>query len=422
MSGKLKVFTVEEVAKHNNENDLWIIVNNDVYDVTNFLKEHPGGKSVLVRVGGKDATLQFDSLHKPEVLQTYSPKLLIGTIKGTNETTTQVVSTVNDPYGNVEVPYAEPYWYFGTFKSPYYNESHAKLRQKCRDFIDKEILPHVSAWEEAGDYPKELHQIAYDYGVLGAPWPVEYGGTPVEGEFDIFHDFILIDELSRSTCGGVMAAVFTTLGIALPPILRFGSEYLKNLVAKDLITGKKIIALAITEPYVGSDVASIQTTARREGDFYIVNGEKKFISSGIKADYYTLAVRTGGPGMGGISLLLVEKNTPGITARRMKTQGWLSSNTAYISFDNVKVPVQNIIGKENHGFKAIMYNFNHERFMGVVGSNRMSRVCLEESIKYARVRKTFGKRLIDHQVAYHNYFKYYLFQNNIFLFKFDNIS
>jgi len=148
-------------------------------------------------------------------------------------------------------------------------------------------------------------------------------------------------------------------------------------------------------------VANISTVAKKEGDYYIVSGQKKFITSGIKGDYYVTACRTGGNGMGGISLLLIDRHAPGITARKLKTQGWLASNTAHIVFDEVKVPVNNLIGNENEGFKAIMLNFNNERFVGIVMTNRGSRACISEAIRYARLRKTFGKRLIDHQVIRH---------------------
>jgi len=172
-------------------------------------------------------------------------------------------------------------------------------------------------------------------------------------------------------------------------------------VARDCITAKKIIALAITEPGAGSDVANIETTAKRDGDYYIINGNKKFITSGMKADFYTVAVRTGGEGLTGVSLVLIERNTPGFRQRRMKTQGMWCSNTAFLSFDDCRVPVKNLIGKENQGFKLIMLNFNHERFAGAMGAVRGCRVCLEDSISYAQQRKTFGKRLIDHQVIRH---------------------
>ena len=163
------------------------------------------------------------------------------------------------------------------------------------------------------------------------------------------------------------------------------------------------MSLAVTEPYAGSDVANIRCTAKlnKDGTHYIVNGNKKWITSGIKADYFTVAVRTGNKGIKGISLLLLEKGMKGFTARRMKTQGWWASNTAYLSFDNVKVPTRNLIGQENLGFLTIMNNFNHERFVLAASSNRYSRLMLEQSIKYARQRKTFNKRLIDHQVIRH---------------------
>ena len=297
------------------------------------------------------------------------------------------------------IPYSEPYWYSEQYKSPYYTEAHKRFAKKVRDFVDKELAPFSGQWDEAGEYPRELHQKAYAAGILGANWPVEFGGTPPEGgKFDAFHDLIFHDELARCGAGGVLTGLFFTLGIALPPILRFGSDFLKQKYARRAITGETIMALAVTEPYAGSDVAALQTTARREGNFYIVNGEKKFISSGTRADYMTVAVRTGGEGHGGISMLVIERNTPGLTTRRMKTQGWWASSTAYVTFEDVKVPVENLIGKENEGFKYIMYNFNHERFIGVACCNRSSRICVEDAISYARKRKTFGKRLADHPV------------------------
>jgi len=297
------------------------------------------------------------------------------------------------------LPFSEPQWYTG-FKSPHYKPTHEKFRALVRDFAEKQLAPFTDEWEEAQDYPASLHETAYKAGVFGAIWPVEYGGTPPEG-YDYFHELIYWDELARCCAAGALAACFLTIKIALPPILVTGSKYLKDKVARDCITGKKIIALAITEPEAGSDVSNITTTARREGDFFIVNGQKKFITSGLKADYFTVAVRTGGAGMGGISLLLLEKDMPGIKLRKLKTQGWLSSNTAHILFEDVKVPIRNLIGQENMGFVAIMLNFNHERFVGIAMANRGARNCIEDSIAYARVRHTFGKRLIDNQVITH---------------------
>ena len=219
-------------------------------------------------------------------------------------------------------------------------------------------------------------------------------------EYNHFHELILIDELGRAGSGGLMWAIFGGLSIGLPPVLNFGSQYLKDKVAKDCLTGKKVICLAITEPYAGSDVAAIQTSAELSEDkqYYIVNGEKKWITNGVFADYFTVAVRTGGEGMGGISLLLLERNMEGITTKQMKCSGVWPSGTTYITLEDVKVPVSNLIGKENSGFKYIMYNFNHERWSIVCQASRLARVCLEESIAYAHKRKTFGKKLIEHPV------------------------
>jgi alkylation response protein AidB-like acyl-CoA dehydrogenase len=164
-----------------------------------------------------------------------------------------------------------------------------------------------------------------------------------------------------------------------------------------LAQAKKFIALCVSEPYAGSDVANLRTTAKREGDHYILNGEKKWITWAIHADFFTVACRTGGPGMGGISVILVERNSPGVSVKRMKLQGNWLAGTCYVNFDDVKVPVNNLIGQENQGFKVIMQNFNHERFVIAVQTCRFARICLREAIEYAQARKTFGKRLVDHQ-------------------------
>jgi len=181
--------------------------------------------------------------------------------------------------------------------------------------------------------------------------------------------------------------------------LKFGPKALKDKVAKPCLTGEKVICLAITEPYAGSDVQNIQTVAKKtpDGKHYIVNGEKKWITNGTFADFFTVAVRTGGEGLKGISLLLVERG-PGVTTRQMQCSGVWPSGTAYVQLEDVKVPVENLIGKENDGFRCIMHNFNHERWSMCVALGRFCRVCYEESFKYSHKRKTFGKLLIEHPV------------------------
>ncbi len=305
------------------------------------------------------------------------------------------VAFVHKPFGEAAA-FGEPSWYRGV-ATPYYGATHAAVRQKVRAFVDAELLPHIDEWEANEGVPRSLFQRAYACGVLGMGWPKQYGGQE-PFQWDTFHDVVKADELARCAAGGVLASVFTALSIALPPILSVGSDYLKDKVARACITGDKVIALAITEPWAGSDVAGIRTTAHREGDFYVVNGLKKFITAGMYADYFTTAVRTGGDGMAGVSLLLIEKTMPGVHCSRLPTTGWLSSATTLVRFENVRVPVANLIGDENNGFMAIMLNFNQERMGGVIASARYSRVLLSEAAKYARQRTTFGKPLMSHQV------------------------
>lgn len=255
----------------------------------------------------------------------------------------------------------------------------------------------------------DLHKRAYEAGILpgviSGEWPVEYAGTNIAGgvdpkDWDVFHSMILTDEISRCASAGASTFLIGGLSIGLGPIAHFASKKIKEKVMKACLTGEKKIALAITEPQAGSDVANLQTSAKKteDGKFYIVNGEKKWISTAIFSDYYTVAVRTGGKGMGGISLLLIEKDMPGVKCRQMTCMGLWSSGTTYMTFEDVKVPVENLIGQENMGFKYIMYNFNPERFGIIIQAVRSSRICLEEAYRYAHKRKTFGVRLIDSPV------------------------
>jgi len=235
---------------------------------------------------------------------------------------------------------------------------------------------------------------------MGKPWPKKYLGPNPFGDFetDYFHELIMYDEMSRTGSGGFLWGVAGGTTIGLPPIYHHASEEIKQKVVPACLKGEKVACLCITEPTGGSDVANLRTSAKLEGDHYILNGEKKWITDGIFADYFTVACRTGEAGMGGISLLLVEKGMPGLNCRKMKCSGVWSSGTTYITFEDVKVPKGNLLGKENKGFQYIMSNFNHERFGICAMTNRFSRVCLEESIKFANKRKTFGKTLTQHPV------------------------
>jgi acyl-CoA dehydrogenase len=217
---------------------------------------------------------------------------------------------------------------------------------------------------------------------------------------DPFMSIITSQEMARHGAGGVNASLMSH-GIGLPPIRRMGSQEMKDRIIPQVLSGEKISALAITEPSGGSDVANLRTTARLDGDHYVVNGSKMFITSGMRADYYTVAVRTGGAGAGGVSLLLIEREREGFSRTELKKQGWWASDTAALYFDDVRVPVENLIGQENMGFSGIMQNFNGERIGMSAGAIGFSKVCLEDAITWARERKTFGKRLADHQVIRH---------------------
>jgi len=306
-------------------------------------------------------------------------------------------------YGD-NVPFGDPTWYQG-WNSPYYTESHVKFRAQVRAFVEDELQPNAHEWEENKKIPMEVFRKAFQAGwlpcVVGSPWPREFTGDLDAPEgYNYFHELIAIDEVARCGSGGVLWGLFEGLQIGLPPVLNFGSPYLKAKAAGPCLQGEKIVCLCITEPGAGSDVANIQTTAVKDasGDFYTVNGEKKWITNGIFADFFTVAARTGEAGMRGISMLLLEKEMPGVECQQMKCMGVWSSGTTYVTFDDVQVPANHIIGKENEGFKCIMVNFNHERWGFIAQSNRFARVCLEESFKYAQKRKTFGKRLIEHPV------------------------
>ncbi|MCB9703636.1 MAG: acyl-CoA dehydrogenase family protein [Myxococcales bacterium] len=270
------------------------------------------------------------------------------------------------------------------------------LRELVRRFVDAEVSPHVDAWEAAGEFPRALYRRAGELGLLGLGFPEEYGGLPGDHRSMI----ILTEELARAASGGLIAGLLSH-GIGLPPIVHFGSDALKAELVPAILAGEKICALAITEPGGGSDVANLTTRARREGDEYIVDGSKIFITSGIRADVITTAVRTGGPGIAGISLLAIPGDAPGLTRTPLKKMGWRCSDTAALYFDGCRVPAGNLLGEENQGFLAIMRNFNGERLMIAAMAIAFAQVCLDESVAYARERHTFGKPLIRHQVIRH---------------------
>ena len=279
----------------------------------------------------------------------------------------------------------------------FYNESHHAWRQELRKFVSKEIVPFVEEWEEAGEFSRELYKKAGEFGLLGMGYPEKYGGTS-EG-IDIFHGIVTSEELAQG-CGGVAASLLS-LNISLPLIMALGTEEQKQKYIPPVIAGDKIACLGVTEPSGGSDVAGIKTKAVRDGDHFVINGSKMFITSGMRADYYVVACRTGGPGTSGISAIVVEKGTPGFSQTPLKKMGWLSSDTAALYFDDVRVPVENLIGGENSGWMGIMSNFSQERLGLAAGMNAYSQICIDEAVAWAKDRKTFGKSLIENQVIKH---------------------
>ncbi len=280
--------------------------------------------------------------------------------------------------------------------SPYYSAEHQAFREQLRRFVAREIEPYADAWDEAGEFPRELYRKAAAIGLLQLNFPEAYGGVKA----DRFFAVIAGQELARGGAGGVCASLLSHT-IGAPPIAKLGSDELKARVLPGILAGEKISALAITEPGGGSDVANLRTTARRDGDDYIVKGEKTFITSGMRADYYTVALRTGGTGMGGISLLLIERDTPGFTRTPLRKMGWWASDTATLHFDECRVPAANLIGAENAGFLGIMLNFNDERLGLAASCAGFARTAYDEAVAYARQRETFGKPLIKHQVIRH---------------------
>ncbi|KRB75165.1 acyl-CoA dehydrogenase [Noviherbaspirillum sp. Root189] len=267
-----------------------------------------------------------------------------------------------------------------------------------RNFVAHEIAPFVNEWDEAGGFPRELYHKAAEVGLLGIGYPEQYGGTPA----DVFYQMIVGEEVARAGCGGVSASLFSHT-IGTPPVLHAGSEELKARVLPGVLAGQKISALAITEPGGGSDVAGLRTTAVLDGDHYIVNGEKTFITSGIRADYFTVAVRTNPDvkGAGGVSLLLIEGDTPGIARTPLDKMGWWASDTAHLHFENCRVPAANLLGVENEGFRIVMRNFNSERLFMAAGAYGFAQVCYADALDWARQRKTFGLPIVERQVIRH---------------------
>lgn len=315
------------------------------------------------------------------------------------------------PEGEVDsphIPWAEPSWH-QVLESPYYDDSHRKLQAYARKYIDEKVLPHALEWEAQGDCPESAK---LDYLRSGLPLvdvPAEFrppelqsiAGIPVD-KLDVFHMMVLVDEGSRVEGGvGVGLAGANTIGV--PPIINHGTADQKRRWLPPLFTRATNFCLGITEPTGGSDVGNIRTRAVKSADYshYTVTGTKKWITGAQWATHMTTAVRTGGPGIGGISLLVIPLASPGVTIEKIANSGQNAGGASWVRMDNVRVPAENLLGQEDAGFKYIMTNFNKERFVMSVGCNRKARTCLRTALEYAHERETFGQPLINHQIIRH---------------------
>jgi len=284
---------------------------------------------------------------------------------------------------------------------PPFSEEHEELRETVTRFVQKEIAPNVEEWEAAREFPRELFGRCAELGFLGLKFPEELGG---QGGTHL-HDAVWVEELARSGgSGGVAAGLNAHASIALPPIFNFGTEEQKQRWLVPGIAGQKIGALGITEPGAGSDVAGLTTTARRDGDRYLVNGAKTFITNGVRADFLVCACKTSEEGgHGGISFLVLESEMLGYeVSAKLEKMGWHSSDTGEISFTDVEVPVENLLGEENGGFKLIMFNFAWERLLMAIGAVGAMQRLIEISVAYASEREAFGRPIGKFQAIRHH--------------------
>lgn len=314
-----------------------------------------------------------------------------------------------EPFGNL-TPWAEPAWY-NSLESPYYNDSHRRLRAAIRGYLDEHILPHSLQWEAIGEAPRDVALKWAQSGFAFGDVPMKYrpkgfetiAGIPFD-DMDIFHLMVMTDEGARVE-GGVMISLAGASVIGAPPIINYGTEEQKQKWLPGLFDWSVSHCLGITEPSGGSDVGNIRTSARKtqDGKHYIVNGHKKWITGSPWATHMTTAVRTGGKGIGGISLLVIPLKSKGISLRKIENSGQNAGGSSWVTLEDVMVPAENLIGQENRGFDIIMKNFNKERFVMAVSSIRKARTCMSTALQYAHDRETFGQPLIANQVIRHKF-------------------
>jgi acyl-CoA dehydrogenase len=281
--------------------------------------------------------------------------------------------------------------------TPPFTDEHEELRESIRGFIARELRPHATEWEDAHWFPDEVFSTCAAQGLLGLKYEEQWGGQG--GGY--LHEAVLAEELARCGSGGLAAGIGAHVNIATPPIWKFGTDDQKERYLRPAIAGAKIGALAITEPDAGSDVAGIKTNARRVDGGWVVNGSKMFITNGVRAHFYVTALKTTGEGgHHGLSFLIIDKSD-GVEASAIDKLGWHASDTGLISFQDVFVPEQNLLGRENEGFYLIMANFQWERLLMALGAVGAMRVAFEKTAAFAKERTAFGKPLTGHQALRH---------------------
>jgi len=399
----MQTYTRQDVANHASPSDGWIVIDAEVYDISKFYDLHPGGANVLAQyLGGKeDATEAFFGLHRSKVLKKYK-RLKIGSIKG--EKPEYVLPEIGELS---KVPFAEPAWLTKGYKSPYFDESHYRLQKEVRRFFDEHVADEAQANELTHKRPTEsLVRLMGQDGInLNAmrmgPGKHLYGrklpGGVKPEQFTYFHELVVVQELCRIGAPGYMAGLQSGMVIGCPPLLNdaFTSDELRKEVVPDILDGKKFIALAISEAFVGSDVRGMRTVAEKQSDgSYIVTGQKKWITGGNFADWFMTGVRTS---KDGLTMMLIPR-TDDVDTKIIKSSYSSAAGTALVTFDKVRVPAKYVMGKENEGLKVILANFIHERWVICARMARYSRFIYEECIKWASLRKAFGKPLTEQPV------------------------
>ncbi|MBA3985134.1 MAG: acyl-CoA dehydrogenase family protein [Flavobacteriales bacterium] len=280
----------------------------------------------------------------------------------------------------------------------HFSEEHHLFRKSFQEFLQKEVVPHIEKWEKSGTIERFIWKKFGEMGYFGLNYPEKFGGM----ELDLFYTIIFLEELQKINSGGFAAAMWAHAYLAMTHLNKEGSDAIKEKYLTGSINGVLIGCLCITEPFGGSDVAGMKTTAVKEGDFYVINGSKTFITNGVYSDYLVVAAKTS-PELGnkGMSIFLIDRDTPGVSATKLDKLGWRASDTAEIAFDNVKIPTSNLMGEENKGFAYIMQHFALERLIMGVNAHARAEFALEFSLKYMAERKAFGKTIDKFQALRH---------------------